>query len=146
MESGSCSRSACLASRPSRRISLNRANRRSGTTPARFARLPAPKQKVFDNDNSCPSDTKLSIIGPAAAAEGTPAENSAESTTASSAAGENKAAPSQASSKAPADAKSAADTKAADSKSATEEKAPLKSEAKPDDKAPKSTAKTSGRL
>jgi hypothetical protein len=105
-------------------------------------KAPAPKQKVFDNDN-LPKDTKLSIIGPAAAAEGTPAENSAESTNVSSAAaGENKAAPSG-DSKAPADAKSAADTKAADSKSATEEKAPLKSEAKPDDKAPKSTTKTS---
>jgi hypothetical protein len=111
-------------------------------------KAPAPKQRVFDNDN-LPKDTKLSIIGPAPAAEGATTENpgeakTAESTNATPAAGENKAAPSG-DSKAPADAKSAADTKsAADSKSTAEEKAPLKSEAKPaDDKAPlKSTAKT----
>ncbi len=111
-------------------------------------KAPAPKQKVFDNDN-LPKDTKLSIIGPAPAAEGSTTENSgeaktADSTNATPAAGENKAAPSG-DSKAPADAKSASDTKSpADSKSAAEEKAPLKSEAKPaDDKAPKSTTKTS---
>src|SRR5579864_1466350 len=97
-------------------------------------KAPAPKQKVFDNDN-LPKDTKLSIIGPAPAAEGSTTENSgdaktAESTNATPAAGENKAAPSG-DSKAPADGKSLSDTKSpADSKSATEEKAPLKSTAK----------------
>jgi hypothetical protein len=120
-------------------------------------KAPTTKQKVFDNDN-LPKDTKLSIIGPAPAAEGAPADNSSEakpgeSANATPAAGETKATPTGeaktagADAKAPTDAKAPADAKdtkaPSDAKTATEEKAPLKSEAKAEEKAPlKSTAKT----
>jgi len=89
-------------------------------------KAPASKQKVFDNDN-LPRDTKLSIIGQAPAAEGTPAENSgeakpAESANAASAPGENKTA---------GQAQAATDAKApAETKAATEEKTAVNSTAK----------------
>jgi len=94
-------------------------------------KAPASKQRVFDNDN-LPKDTKLSIIGPAPAAEGAPAENSseakpAESTNAAPAAGETKAAP-------------AAEPKASDSKTG-DAKAPADAKAATDDEAGKEAAK-----